>query len=163
MNNTLLVTLTLDQSKFYSKPININEAINICFTDGVDMECDFEGINQTNQIRTRYSKIDHGLFITGAEGITLSYRTGLTEPFDLYKDNTCHQTIDQLCQPWKQLQYDMDQTGTANDRCKCIRYSQAIRLEGGVSGRCVKSVKVIFLSLSFFLFNVSKTKKSQIK
>ena len=116
--------------------------MQICFTDGVDMECDFEEINQTNKIRTRYSKIDHGLFITGAEGITLSYKTGLTEPFDLYKDNTCQQSIDQLCQPWKQLQYDMDQTaaGSANDRCKCMRYSQTIRLEGVVSGRCVKRV-----------------------
>ena len=114
----------------------------MCFTDGVDMECDFEDIYQTKKIRTRYSKIDHGLFITGAEGITLSYRTALTEPFDLYKDNTCHQTIDQLCQPWKQLQYDMDHTaaGSANDLCKCIRYIHTIKLEGDVSERCVKRV-----------------------
>ena len=132
----------LCNAKCVFKLINIDEAMKICFTDGVDMECDFEGINQTNKIRTRYSKIDHGLFITGAEGIALNYRIGLTEPFDLYKDNICHQTIDQLCQSWKQLQYDMDQTasGSANDRCKCIRYSQAIKHKGDVSGRCVKRV-----------------------
>ena len=101
------------------------------------MECDFENIDSTNNIITRYSKIDHGLFITGAEGVGLSYRGSFEDIIDLYRDNNCHQTIDQLCQPWIQLQYDMDQNaaGSANDRCKCLRYSQPIIFQGKASER----------------------------
>ena len=91
------------------------------------MECDFESIEANNTVITRYYKIDHGRFVSGAVGSTLTYQDtgGL---IDMYNENKCYQSIDQLCQPWIQIQFDIDKTitGASNHRCRCVRYIETL-------------------------------------
>ena len=73
-------------------------------TDGIDVECDFQTYQKNGTIKTTFHDIDQ--FWTPA-AIYFSYSSD-NRLKQLIQDTRCHQTFDQLCQPWIQLLYDMD-------------------------------------------------------
>ena len=85
------------------------------------MQCDFDQVFATNTMLTKYSGID-------------IRRNVITDMFVRYKDlkivaklhseNRCYQSMDQLCQPWFKLLYDVDTNHTQGilNHCRCVRY-----------------------------------------
>ena len=87
------------------------------------MECDFKTQYKYNTIVTQFHNID----VVGSPiGITFKYsdKDGLKK---MIEDGRCYQTIEQFCQPWIQLLYDMDDTIIQDPsrihQCTCLRYS----------------------------------------
>ena len=106
-------------------------------SDGVEMDCDFQHIDSNSTVITRYSKIDYGRFISGAVGATFIYLGDSDNLLDLYTENRCYQSIDQLCQPWLQLQYAMYRSaaGSLGHRCQCLRYNRSITEQKNATSR----------------------------
>ena len=92
------------------------------------MECDFQAIGTSGTVVTRSFKIDFGRFISETVRARFSYEGESSSLHELYKNNQCFQSVEQLCQPWIQLTYEMERSldGTDHHRCKCLRYLQTI-------------------------------------
>ena len=96
--------------------------------DGEEMECNFDEINTTGRIVSKYHNIDF-LDYGGKRGyqthISQIPRSASVLPLLLEKYD-CYQTIDQLCQPWLQEMYDIDRNGPSKQvkRCQCLRWKK---------------------------------------
>ena len=103
-------------------------------TDGVDMECDFEQATKERKITTKYHFIDFERHISVGFG---NPRNPLTKNKLLYQDinvirklreesEECRHSIDQLCQPSKQLLYEIDvpPENRIDHICLCLGYLQ---------------------------------------
>ena len=85
------------------------------------MECDFNHIYINNTVITRYPGIDIRRNVMA--NMFLRYKdTGIIAR--LHSESRCYQSLDQLCQPWFKLLYDVDINETAGDQnyCQCVRY-----------------------------------------
>ena len=89
------------------------------------MECVFDEVESTGKLITKYHNIDF-LSVGGKrEYNILELRYGSWEAFDiLRKQYSCYQTVDELCQPWMQELFNVDNSepGTQNDMCNCLRH-----------------------------------------
>ena len=104
------------------------------------MECDFQDIQSTDVVVTRYFKMDIGRFVSETVRATFDYDGEQAHLQELYRNNQCYQSVQQLCQPWIQLTYEMERkiNVTTDHRCQCLRYSQAVKALGNITERCVR-------------------------
>ena len=91
--------------------------------DGEEMECNFDKIYTSGQVITKYHSIN---FFGNKEGrsdrrLVLNYgsKSVLNVLASSYK---CYQSMDQLCQPWIQELYEVDDEDDKLQLCKCLRY-----------------------------------------
>ena len=103
------------------------------FTDGIEAECDFETLRENQKIIVRFYNIDP---VWSPDGIYFRYPDGNGLQM-LINNSTCYQTVDQLCQPWIQLLYDMDDSIVKDQEspdwswdyihaCMCLRYNVSV-------------------------------------
>ena len=94
-------------------------------SDDEEMECNFDNIETSGEIITKYHNID----FLGVEGkrsdsrLDLQYGSLSALRF-LTSSYRCYQSVDQLCQPWIQELYEIDNSLKDDQRqlCQCIRY-----------------------------------------
>ena len=102
-------------------------------TDGNEVECNFENHQNNGTLETKFHNIDHGSSLTRNADRLFSYANedGLLK---LINGSQCHQSVDQICQPWVQLLYELDDSivkdsslpGWTWDHihtCTCLRYN----------------------------------------
>ena len=92
-----------------------------------EVECDFDQLLTNNMVITRYHRIDHGRYLYGYFGDVFSYQDEANLP-DLYNSNYCYQSVEQMCQPWIQKQYDIERGLLVHytDACICLRYTKRL-------------------------------------
>ena len=103
------------------------------FADGIAAECDFETLRKNQKISVTFHDINP---VWSPDGIYFRYpdENGLHL---LIYNSTCHQTVDQLCQPWVQLLYDTDDSIVKDQNspywswnhihaCTCLRYNVSL-------------------------------------
>ena len=109
------------------------------FLVGTSVLCEFP-LQRNQTIITKFYNIDHGRSLIGNDIIQLTY-SSYDSLLKVMKDNRCFQTIDQLCQPWVQLLYDMDTSVNKDPTsadwspdyihiCMCLRYKTFINFGG---------------------------------
>ena len=93
------------------------------------MECNFDELASTGKIVTKYHSID---FLTEERKraigqLYLQYGSEAVLK-TLSEEHECFQSVDQLCQPWIQDLYEVDQNGTGgqNSRCDCLRWTHSL-------------------------------------
>ena len=101
-------------------------------TDGNDVQCDFESRLNESLLVTTFYNIDHGRSPTKSSDIVFSYpnMAGLQK---LIGESMCYQSVEQLCQPWIQLLYELDESIVKESKlpgwkwdhihaCTCFKY-----------------------------------------
>lgn len=93
--------------------------------DGEEMECNFDKIYTDGTVITKYHSTDflgdRGSRIDRRLVLNYGSRSVLRVLARTYK---CYQSMDQLCQPWIQELYEVDNEMAEERRqvCQCIRY-----------------------------------------
>ena len=95
------------------------------------MECNFTQVATNNQIITKFHNIDHDRIVT--QHIKSDFRYSF-DGFSYRPDQneTCHQSVDQLCHSWVQRLYDIDKGEEERNMfesihaCQCLRYRHAL-------------------------------------
>ena len=101
-------------------------------SEGSEIECDFGDVFKSNRIVTKFHNIDFGRIMSHGTKNVFTY-----EIMDVLashiQNNSCHQNVDQLCQPWVQRLYEIDKqhqpkvnSSMPYHVCQCLRYQKVL-------------------------------------